>query len=53
VLLSPLHLCLLLSNEYFGTPLRPVYRLLWLPCAGMFAAGLGYYAILRIITPWL
>jgi integral membrane protein (TIGR00529 family) len=53
VLLSPLHLCLLLSNEYFETPLGPVYRLLWLPCAGMFAAGLGYYVILRAITPWL
>lgn len=28
VLLSPLHLCLLLSNEYFQTPLTPVYRFL-------------------------
>jgi uncharacterized protein len=33
VLLSPPHLCLLLSNEHFQTPLAPVYRFLWTPCA--------------------
>jgi hypothetical protein len=31
VLLSPLHLCLLLSNAYFKTTLAPVYRLLGNP----------------------
>ena len=43
VLLSPLHLCLLMSNTYFGTSLGPVYRHLWRPCALMIAAGLGYF----------
>ena len=33
VLLSPLHFCPLLSNEYFQTPLTPVYRFPWTPCA--------------------
>ena len=46
VLLSPLHLCLLLSNEYFETPLNPVYRHLWLPCSMMVAASMAYFWIL-------
>ena len=47
VLLSPLHLCLLLSNAYFKTSLLKVYRYLWVPCAGMLGAGLGYFWILK------
>jgi hypothetical protein len=31
VMLSPLHLCLRLSNAYFKTTLAPVYRLLCNP----------------------
>ena len=46
VLLSPLHLCLLLSNSYFGTSLVPVYRFLWRPCAVLVAAGLAYFFLL-------
>ena len=46
VLLSPLHLCLLLSNEYFETSLNPVYRHLWLPCIFMITASMGYFWIL-------
>ncbi|MCG6892502.1 MAG: DUF401 family protein, partial [Desulfobacteraceae bacterium] len=33
VLLSPLHLCLILSNGYFGADLQRVYRYLLPPCA--------------------
>ena len=47
VLLSPLHLCLLLSNEYFDTSLSVVYRHLWLPCAGLLAAGMVYFWVLH------
>jgi hypothetical protein len=47
VLLSPLHLCLLLSNAYFETKLSPVYRSLWLPTLLMMAASMGYFWVIR------
>lgn len=47
VLLSPLHLCLLLSNEYFQTPLAPVYRFLWTPCAALLATACLYFFALH------
>jgi len=47
VLLSPLHLCLLLSNEYFGTTLTPVYRYLWLPCIVLLITACGYFFVLH------
>ena len=43
VLLSPLHLCLLLSNQYFGAASGRVYRHLLLPCFLLFVAGLLYF----------
>jgi len=46
VLLSPVHLCLLLSNSFFGTGLRPVYRLLWLPCLCLVGSAFAYLALL-------
>jgi integral membrane protein (TIGR00529 family) len=49
VLLSPLHLCLLLSNQYFETPLTPVYHHLWRPCSFMMVAAMAYFWILRWI----
>lgn len=50
VLLSPLHLCLLLSNGYFNTRLRSVYRFLWLPCAALVLAGIVYFQWLRVMA---
>jgi integral membrane protein (TIGR00529 family) len=50
VLLSPLHLCLLLSNQYFGTTLTAVYRHLWLPCLCLLISGIIYFGILRWIA---
>jgi len=47
VLLSPLHLCLLLSNEYFDTHLQQVYRHMWLPCLILLACGYIYFRILQ------
>jgi integral membrane protein (TIGR00529 family) len=47
VLLSPLHLCLLLSNEFFHTPFMPVYRLMRVPMVALVAAGAVYFALLR------
>ncbi len=49
VLLSPLHLCLLLSNEYFHTSLMPVYRLMKVPLAALISAGALYFGVLCYI----
>lgn len=48
VLSSPLHLCLLLSNEYFKSSLTAVYRCLLPPCAGLLVAACVYFLVLRI-----
>ena len=47
VLLSPLHLCLLLSNAYFETSLMPVYRQMTVPLMALLAGGCLYFGILR------
>lgn len=47
VLVSPLHLCLLLSNSYFGTSLLPVYRLMRVPLTVLLASGCLYFILLR------
>lgn len=49
VLLSPLHLCLLLSNAYFETSLMPVYRQMIVPLAALLGGGCLYFAILRFV----
>ena len=49
VLLSPLHLCLILSNEYFNTSMSAVYRHLWLLCAGLMGSGVVYF----LISHWI
>ncbi|MBN1615576.1 MAG: DUF401 family protein [Deltaproteobacteria bacterium] len=52
VLLSPLHLCLLLTNQYFETTIREAYRYLWLPCLSVFIFSLLYFSILKRIGQW-
>jgi len=47
VLLSPLHLCLVLSNEYFQTKLSSVYRYLWYPCIALILSAFGYFGLLH------
>ena len=49
VLLSPLHLCLLLSNQYFGAAFGRVYKHLILPCGVLFVTGLAYFFFVRWI----
>jgi integral membrane protein (TIGR00529 family) len=53
VLLSPLHLCLILSNEYFTTPPGPVYRYLWQPCFYLILVGLAYFWVLHTAFQWI
>jgi len=47
VLLSPLHLCLLLSNQYFEAPFGRVYRYLLPPCVFLFVTGCVYFFFVR------
>jgi len=49
VLLSPLHMCLLLSNAYFDTTLMPVYRHMRMPLAVLFFASVAYFGVLYYI----
>lgn len=46
VLFSPLHVCLLLSNEYFETSPERVYRHLLIPCLVMVVAVFFYFHML-------
>ncbi|MEW6079966.1 MAG: DUF401 family protein [Thermodesulfobacteriota bacterium] len=46
VLLSPVHLCLLVSNHFFEATLHSVYRLLWLPCLCLVGCAFGYFTLL-------
>jgi integral membrane protein (TIGR00529 family) len=52
VMLSPLHLCFLLSNEHFGVSMGSVYKYLWWPCAALIAASIIYFGVLHWLRPW-
>ena len=41
ILVSPLHLCLVLTNEYFGASLLEVYRYMAIPIFVMIALATG------------
>lgn len=45
VMLSPAHLCLVVSNQYFKADIQKVYRLLLLPVAIIILTGLVLYRI--------
>ncbi len=47
VILSPVHLCFILSNEYFQTTMGAVYKRLLGPCIVLVATGTGYFFILH------
>ena len=47
VFLSPLHLCLLLSNQYFGVAVGRAYKHLILPCIFLFTTGFVYFFFVR------
>jgi hypothetical protein len=46
ILVSPLHLCLVLTNEYFEAPLLEVYRYMAIPILIMMALATGLVLIL-------
>lgn len=43
MMLSPTHLCLILTNNYFGSDLGKVYRRLAVPITLLFVCGMGLY----------
>ncbi|MBM4339090.1 MAG: DUF401 family protein [Deltaproteobacteria bacterium] len=45
VLLSPLHLCLILTKEYFRADWKGVYQLVWFPVVSILLAGLVWLAL--------
>jgi len=47
VLLSPVHVCLLLTREYFRADLWGIYKILLLPCLIVFLGALAEYIILK------
>jgi integral membrane protein (TIGR00529 family) len=49
-LLSPLHLCMILSNEYFGAPWLKFYQRLWLPMIMSAGGGLCYFWLLSLLV---
>ena len=49
VLLTPVHLCLMLSNEYFDVRYLQVARLLILPCVLSMAVYLGIFLLYRML----
>jgi hypothetical protein len=53
VMLSPLHLCFLLSNEYFAVSIGSVYRYLWLPCVCLIGAATAYFWMLHWLWRWI
>jgi len=48
---SPIHLCYVVSNRYFGTPFGPVYRHLWLPLLLTATGAAAYFLLLRAALP--
>ncbi len=47
VLLSPLHLCMILSNQYFKAAAGAMYRLLWRPCVYLVVLSMAYFWLLH------
>lgn len=46
VMVSPIHICFILTCEFFHTNLARVWPRLFLPCLILFLCGLGYFFIL-------
>jgi uncharacterized protein len=49
MMLSPIHLCYVVSNRYFETPFGPVYRHLWLPAVITGTVAVVYFGALQAL----
>jgi len=47
-LFSPLHICLVLSTQYFQAKLKDIYCTIYLPCLGMLIVGYIYFLFLTL-----
>ena len=48
-MISPLHLCHILSNRYFKTAFGPVYRYILPSAAVTLALSAAYFIVLRLL----
>lgn len=48
-MVSPIHLCYVVSNRYFETPFNPVYRYILGPAIVTAVTAVAYFAILRLV----
>ena len=48
-MISPLHLCHVVSNRYFRTGFAPVYRQIWLPALLTAVLAAGYFVLLKAL----
>ncbi len=49
VMVSPLHVCFVLSCQFFGTDLGQAWRRLLAPCALLLACGVGWFFVLAAL----
>ncbi|PID58212.1 hypothetical protein CSB45_03855 [candidate division KSB3 bacterium] len=49
-LISPLHVCLIFSQEYFDADVRTVYHVLWQPVLMLFLGSIVYFAFLILLN---
>jgi len=49
ILLSPAHLCLALTAEYFQADLKDVYRILWRPVLAVFAGAVAVLIVGKVL----
>ncbi|WP_028574480.1 DUF401 family protein [Desulfonatronovibrio hydrogenovorans] len=50
VMVSPIHICFVLTCEFFHTNITKVWPRLFRPCALLFVSGLGYFFLLKAWT---
>ena len=49
VMISPIHICFVLTCNYFGTGIARAWRRIVAPCCCFLAVGVGYFFLLRAI----
>lgn len=50
VMFSPLHVCLILTGEYFEADVHRIYRRLWMPVVTLLTGALCYFGLLRLLN---
>lgn len=50
VMVSPLHVCFILSCQYFGVDMAQVWRRLLIPCTLLLCFGIGWFCVLSSLA---